>query len=107
MSEDSRRVHRLVRPLAMTPENPEWRKFCERLGGPEACDFKEDPFSWKCNGRTNRPFARKILRDMGANVAASLRYYDTHGGHCDCEILFNCDRDEGLTARTHAPKEAQ
>jgi hypothetical protein len=31
---------------------------------------------------------------MGASteeVLAALDHYDEHGGHCDCEILFNAE----------------
>lgn len=78
--------------LVMTREHPRWREFCERLAGPEACDFK-DGGTWKCDSRADRPFARKILEDMGMNMAESLRYFSRHGGHCDCEILFNVDTE--------------
>jgi hypothetical protein len=79
----------------MTPDHPKWEEFMERMTGPEACDFKEDPkrgHTWICKGGNNRDFAKKILADMGADVEASLDYFSEHGGHCDCEIAFNVDR---------------
>jgi hypothetical protein len=41
---------------------------------------------------TDSTKAAKILNAMGLNawdVAASLASFHEHGGHCDCEILFN------------------
>jgi hypothetical protein len=29
------------------------------------------------------------------DVVASLDYFNEHGGHCDCEILFNVDATTG------------
>jgi len=78
----------------MTPEHPQWREFCERLGGPDGCNFREDESGetiWNCNNATARPFATAILKDMKADVSASLAYFSQYGGHCDCEILFNVD----------------
>jgi hypothetical protein len=79
----------------MKPGHPQWRTFCNRLAGPEACDFKGHPtkgFTWKCGGGNDRSMATRILEDMGADVEASLTFFSHHGGFCDCEILFNLDR---------------
>jgi len=76
----------------MTPEHPRWEEFCNRLAGPEGCDFQKKPdgnATWKCAGGSDKTFAAKILKSMGMDVAASLAHFDEHGGHCDCEILFN------------------
>ena len=76
----------------MTPEHPRWEEFCNRLAGPEGCDFQKKPdgnTTWKCAGGTDKTFATKILKAMHVDMAASLAYFDEHGGHCDCEILFN------------------
>ena len=80
----------------MTPEHPRWDEFCDRLQGPEGCDFTEAAnglkATWTCNH--DRTFAIEILFAMGFSeeaVVASLDYFDDHGGHCDCEILFNVD----------------
>lgn len=81
----------------MTPEHARWDEFCERLGGPDGCDFKSlgpgpDQFTFKCkNDHTN---AINILLEMGfgePDIHASLDYFVERGGHCDCEILFNVD----------------
>jgi len=80
-----------TKPFVMTPDHERWEEFCERLEGPEGCDFRPD-HTWKCNNKGDRPFATKILEDMGADVVKSLAYFSAHGGHCDCEILFNVYR---------------
>jgi hypothetical protein len=80
--------------FVMKPTHPLWEKFCERLGGPEGCDFQPHPtkcMTFKCEGLDA---ATRILRNMGADVDASLEYFAENGGYCDCEILLNVDRDE-------------
>jgi hypothetical protein len=76
-------------------------EFLGRLEGPEGCDFKEerpgDPNSvtWKCAGGNDKTLSRAILAKMGVLVEdakAFLELCHTHGGHCDCEILFNAAR---------------
>ncbi len=82
----------------MTIRHRRWDEFADRLGGPEACDFRETPdgdMTWTCNAHT-RDQAARILRDMGAtdlDLLATLDYFDEHGGYCDCEILLNVDAD--------------
>lgn len=76
----------------MTPNHPRWKEFCNRLAGPEGCDFKKKPdgnAAWTCAGGNDRTFAAKILKAMNMDVAASLAFFSERGGHCDCEILFN------------------
>jgi len=83
----------------MTPEHPRWEEFCARLEGPEGCHFIDAPnklgCTWTCAGGTDKTFATMILRAMGfsdADVQWSLDYFETQGGYCDCEILFNVDK---------------
>lgn len=88
----------MSKPFVMTPEHPKWKKFYARLSGPKACDFRDrrdGGWSWKCKGGARRPLARQILKDMGADVAASIDFFDQRGGHCDCEIIFNVDPKGG------------
>lgn len=78
----------------MTPEHPHWNEFITELAGPDACNFEEieGKFTWSCGGGTNKDFAERILSEMGFvsdAIAASLAYFEDHGGYCDCEILFN------------------
>ena len=80
----------------MTTEHPRWAEFAGRLGGPAACDFREQAdgdVTWNCSAHT-RDQAAAILRNMGASdsdLLATLDYFDEHGGYCDCEILLNVD----------------
>lgn len=37
-----------------------------------------------------RKKTKKILKLIkGINIEKSLKYFDKHGGWCDCEVLFN------------------
>jgi hypothetical protein len=71
----------------MTPEHPRWGEFCARLDealqhSPAGCNG--------CGHPAGHEGARAILSTMAdIAVAASLRYFAEHGGHCDCEVLFN------------------
>ena len=73
-------------------------EFLKRLEGPEGCNFKEtkkgDPESitWSCKGGTNKDLSVKILTAMKispSKQAEFLTLCTLHGGHCDCEIIFN------------------
>lgn len=84
--------------MVMDHSHPRWNEFLDRLEGPEGCDFKEktpgdaNSITWKCNGGKDKTFATRILKDMDLSeteIQDSLDYFDAHGGHCDCEILFN------------------
>jgi len=78
----------------MNPKHPRWQEFIDRLQSKEGCDFKEDDkgkVTWKCKGEQDKSFARKILSKMGKTIDTdgSLKYFEEHGGYCDCEIVFN------------------
>lgn len=81
---------------AMTVAHPRWDEFCERLAGPEGCNFSADEtgkVTGHCNGKDLR-LARTLLAAMGltaAEVEESCAYFARHGAYCDCEILFNVD----------------
>lgn len=81
----------------MTVEHPQWNEFAMILEGPDGCNFQKDNeghITWNCTSRRDRPHARTILENWGdIDVEASLAYFDCHGGYCDCEILFNVDRE--------------
>jgi hypothetical protein len=85
----------------MTRQHPRWEEFVVRLEGPEGLSFtlgpKRGQMRSRCSGHTDRPYARSILTAMGGmNVEGSMKYFEDHGGFCDCEILLNVDRlDEG------------
>lgn len=78
---------------AMTAEHERWDEFTERLAGPEGCNFRwdeDDEMHWKCAGGNDKSLAAGILLRMGdIDIPASLVYFEEHGGHCDCEIIFN------------------
>ena len=74
----------------MTPLDPRWSEFIDRMEGPDGCNFRDDRFT--CDNTPNRPLARSILRRMGLTgpeIEQSLGYFSAHGGMCDCEIIFN------------------
>lgn len=109
---------------AMTPQHPRWEEFCVRLEGPEGCNFVTlDPATdigtlrvrerltlavhghtaWWCSGATENRYilASAVLWAMGftrEDIQASFAYFAAHGGHCDCEILFNVDVDHETVA---------
>lgn len=87
-----------MQAMVMTPHHPRWQEFVERLEGPEGCNFREDDEGktiWNCSSETDKPLATAILRKMpDVDLEASLMYFHQHGGHCDCEILFNVDQGE-------------
>jgi len=78
----------------MQPSHPLWDEFCRRLEGPEGCDFREGENGeivwWTCKGGRDQSLATAILKSMpDVDWQKSLEYFTEHGGHCDCEILFN------------------
>lgn len=78
----------------MTPFDPKWDDFLDRMEGPEGCNFQESgkDFTFTCDNTPNRPIARRILARMGlspAQIEQSLGYFSAYGGMCDCEIVFN------------------
>lgn len=79
----------------MTPNHEKWEEFCTKLAGEGACNFRQDTHGdwvWTCRGGNDQTFAKEILPLFdGVDVEGSLEYFSAHGGHCDCEILFNVD----------------
>lgn len=93
--------------MMMTPQHPDWDEFVNRLtealAGPTAIAGNPEPDSVVtaairgCNGHgRGAPFesARAVLLNMDVDVAASLAFFEEHGGYCDCEILLNVPEDE-------------
>jgi len=68
--------------LPLTPESPRWRKFVQTLAaiiGPGGC-------------KGDHRHAKQILAEMGAiDIEASVRFFESEGGYCDCEVLLNVD----------------
>jgi hypothetical protein len=92
----------------MTPDHLRWQEFYDRLEGPEGCNFREkvpgDPTTvkWDCTSKNDHTSARKILAAMGFTqdqVDSSCEYFNSCGGFCDCEILFNVAPSEPVRRR--------
>jgi len=83
-----------MRRAVMTPAHPKWAEFVTRLAGPEGCHFRQvqGQFVSDCDGEPSRPKATALLKDYDVDVEASLAYFDEHGGHCDCEVVFNVEQ---------------
>jgi len=79
----------------MKPGHALWDVFCDRLAGPDGCNWRtgEDGHdTWDCGGGHDKSKAFTILRGMGfslRDICESLSFFDANGGHCDCEILLN------------------
>jgi Holliday junction resolvasome RuvABC DNA-binding subunit len=66
----------------LTPTDSRWDAFCDR--------FEESMDNGDADCNKNR--AARALESMGydeAQVAATLDYFEMHGGGCDVEILLN------------------
>ena len=72
----------------MSPGHPDWPEFIERLAGPEACDVSKGG-SWRCHNDTRGTEA--ILREHhpDCDLATTLGFFASQGGHCDCEVILN------------------
>lgn len=72
-------------------------EFFSRLEGEEGCNFKEDDegkVTWKCTGGNDKSKAIEILKKMGISenvITEFMSLCESHGGYCDCEILFNAE----------------
>lgn len=86
----------------LTVDHFRWWEFYEKLAGEEGCNFRSENDEngaertvWNCSSSVERPFCRAILEKMGGiDVEATLDYFGEHGGHCDCEVVFNVAPDE-------------
>ena len=68
----------------MTPQHPLWKEFTHRLTDILSANG--------CTSKTDRPCANRVLKTMiGVDVDGSLKYFEEHGGYCDCEILMNVE----------------
>ncbi len=66
----------------MSPEHPQWRQFLSLLRG------KNGLARWGC--QHDHRISRRILEAMGGiDVAASLAFFEEHGGYSDCEVAMN------------------
>ena len=91
------------------PRHPRWEEFLDRLCGPEGCDFQEATMTWTCFGGTDKRFSRRVLAGMGLSeraIEVSLAYFEDHGGHCDCEVVFNVGEARSTGADPGPPEPA-
>lgn len=72
-------------------------EFLDRLEGKEGCNFhkpKDEKYTWICDASKRKPIARKILTKMKISACTQnkfLKYCETIGGYCDCEIILNAE----------------
>ncbi len=82
---DHPKLHASVKPEeAMTPSNPQWVTFTQRLEWRLALTL--------CKSGRDKTQATAVLSGMGMSrnlVNASLAYFESHGGFCDCEVIYN------------------
>lgn len=96
----------------MSPDDPQWNEFIERLHGPEGCNFHyevdNDPLSlrWDCNRK--HTLSKRILAKMGLTrkeIASSLEFFEQNSGFCSCEILLNVARRVEQSRRLSAKEQ--
>jgi hypothetical protein len=81
---------------ALTPGNPRWNEFADALDAtlgpiPEGECLPGKPPWYGCKG--DHCHAKEIMAAMGGiDIEASLKFFKSQGGYCDCEILLNVDR---------------
>jgi hypothetical protein len=78
----------------LTPESPRWDVFVAALQSA----LEITPESWRCDGDQAQAgpnvyrYAKQVMTEMGnINIAESIALFESLGGYCDCEILFNVD----------------
>jgi hypothetical protein len=70
-------------PEVLTPKSPRWERFIAMLESMECCDGDAGP-------KVHR-HAKAAMAAMGdIDIEASLAFFMSNGGYCDCEeILLN------------------
>jgi len=78
----------------LKPGHELWQEFVNRLAGPEGCDFNSKRKGVCCGDLV---FTKYILRKHfpGLNHEKTIEFFKEHGGHCDCEVLYNVDGNAG------------
>jgi hypothetical protein len=73
----------------LTPKSNRWETFTDALDRAVAikgCDGDGNTSNYLDVYR----WAKLIMADMGnVDIPASLAFFQSNGGHCDCEILMN------------------
>jgi hypothetical protein len=71
----------------LTPESPRWEQFTGLLESTGSV--------WGCDGDAGdhvHRHAKAVMAAMGGiDIEATLAFFESHGGYCDCEILLNVD----------------
>ena len=76
----------------MRPEHPRWGEFMLRLAGELYVGLDQKDIKVhlvRCSGTCDKPISRKLLEEFGnINIDRTFRYFERHGGWCDCEVLI-------------------
>ena len=95
--------HTNTAPAIMTKEHPRVDEFLDAMAGAygldlvSRCDLDSAHFG-KCDGKTGRPLAKRVLSRMGfsgAQVRQSLLYFDSSRLACDCAVYLEILNVEG------------
>lgn len=85
-----------MNPDTLTSKHPKALEFKEALTGEKGCNFRkneEGKIIWDCAGHEvpeRHALSTALLTEMGGfDIAATLKHFDTRGGYCDCEVIFN------------------
>ena len=90
-------------PEIMTKEHPRIDEFLDEMAGSHGldlrarCDIDLMHFG-KCDGKTGRTLARRVLSRMGfsnAQIKQSLLYFDSSKLACDCAVYLDILNVEG------------
>jgi hypothetical protein len=71
----------------MGPEHPDFPRFRQLLRE----QIWPPGQAKRCPGGRDKPLTQKILKKHfpDIHVAATMRFFEDHGGYCDCEVLLN------------------
>jgi len=79
----------------LTTASPRWDEFVDALV--EATRVPGPSQSLLCDGDRGEQryrYAKAVMRKLGKiDIEKSIAFFQSHGGYCDCEILFNVDPD--------------
>ena len=99
-------MERNVAKPRLTQKHFLWDQFYERLWR-DKCRLRwlttrKRRVIWNCSG--DFAFATVILRDMEADVEATLKHFRRRRVHCDCEVMFHLVPESwGEPRNTDAP----
>jgi hypothetical protein len=94
----------------LTPGSLQWEMFWDLLVDAMTEGLPED--TWRCDGDGTgdsdptlvHRCAKQAMAEMGnIDIEGTLAFFREHGGHCDCEIMFNVENSCGYkSARSPA-----